>query len=87
MRSSSRNGKKKVIFNAFKVLIEDQSIFDEFDKFDKLRKEMIEEDFQGVPEEPEEPEEPEDDEDINSFSEEEKAIRKRYGEWQKQKKR
>lgn len=33
---------KKVIFNAFKVLIEDRSIFDEFDKFRKdMEKEML----------------------------------------------
>lgn len=93
---------KKVIFNAFKVLIEDQSIFDEFDKFDKidkfdkLRKVMIEEDFQnqGEPEEPE-PDEPlgegedEDDEELKGgqMTEEEEAIRRRYQQWQKAKKR
>jgi len=80
---------KKVIFNAFKVLIEDESIFDEFDKF---RKDLIDESEDqigpdvpepGVPGDEEEPEEPNEEE----MSDEEQAIARRYTQWQKAKKK
>ena len=76
---------KKVIFNTFKVLIEEQSIFDEFDRF---RREMMEED-EGNEEEDAESVGGEEDEDIDEeeLTEEEKAIRKRFGLWQKAKKK
>jgi len=80
---------KKVIWNPFKVLIEDESIFGEFDR---LRKEMME----GEEEEDEEPEEPKQDEeedevqefaDEQKLDEEEEAIVKRFRTWQKIKKK
>jgi len=90
---------KKVIWNPFKVLIEDESIFDEFER---MRREMMadrgeEEEEEGEDEgdesdEEEEGEEDEGEEDEeqpeeNELSEEEKAIRKRFDLWQRQKKK
>jgi len=79
---------KKVIWNTFKVLIEDESIFDEFERF---RREMMAEDMaedeEGESEDEESEEEEEEDIEENVMSEEEKAIRKRFGAWQKQKKK
>lgn len=75
---------KKVIFNTFKVLIEDESIFDEFDR---MRREMMA-DEENEEEEGEQPgDEEEEGEAEENISEEEKAIRKRFGIWQKQKKK
>jgi hypothetical protein len=87
---------KKVIWNPFKVLIEDESIFGEFDR---LRKEMME----GEEEEGEGQEEPEDEDeqleqneeedevqefaDEQKLDEEEEAIVKRFRTWQKIKKK
>jgi hypothetical protein len=84
---------KKVIWNPFKVLIEDDSIFEEFDR---LRKQMLAN--EGEEEETEEEEEDEqeenyEDDEVQKFADEEKldeedeAIVKRFKQWQKIKKK
>jgi len=86
---------KKVIWNPFKVLIEDDSIFEEFDR---LRKQMLanegedEEPGDEDEEQPEDEEEQEEDEvqefaDEQKLDEEEEAIVKRFKTWQKAKKK
>jgi len=87
---------KKVIWNPFKVLIEDDSIFEEFDR---LRKQMLANEGEEPEEEPEDEEEEEDqeenyeDDEVQKFADEEKldeedeAIVKRFKQWQKVKKK
>jgi len=76
---------KKVIFNAFKVMIEDKSIFDEFDKFQKVG--FQQEDDEEGEEGEDGDQEGEDEQEDGTFSEEESAIAERYREWQKAKKK
>jgi hypothetical protein len=69
---------KKVITNAFKIILEDEDIFKEFDR--QLR-EMDEDETEG--EEPDESEESDENEGLSE--EEEEQIIKRHREWQKRK--
>jgi hypothetical protein len=65
---------KKVITNAFKILLEDQDIFDEFERMQQeFDREKIEEENEEQMNEDE------------NLSEEEKNIIKRHEEWQKKK--
>jgi len=65
---------RKVITNAFKIILEDKDIFDEFERMqDEFDKEEMEEENE---------EEMREDEEL---SEEEKNIIKRHREWQKKK--